>query len=392
MKSRYLIAVLIFILLATIKTWVVFYLNETLLCVLADILIVFFGSRNFKVSDYSKTVSVFAIMAVLICTRGNINAYISAIINISPFILFCFLRREIRMSFLLSFNKVFAIIILVSTICWVLFLLGVPMPNSYITYGERYEFDNYYTFLNFHHTEGIISFFPRFCSIIIEPGDLACILCLLIFLDKYRFNKWYNIVYLIALILTFSLAGLFMFTIGLLPNIINSSRKNRIRALVSIVIITGIASFAIRASEDSVVYQMIGQRLIEDEDTGQISGYNRNSAGFSEFFDNVFWKSDKVLFGYGDDIQYGGVDMRMFIAKFGIVSLLVYVLFLFVSYVKKHSKYGLWFFILFFMIFYKGYSMLFYSGMLMLLISGLDRCYVDKELQTDLWPSKNWLK
>ena len=386
-KNISLFIVLILVLLVTVKAWLAFYVNEYVICALADILIISFGIKDFKPTSFSRSVTIFAFIASMLYVRGNLNAYIGAIVSLSPFLLFCYLRQEVRMNFLLFFNKVFAIIMTISVTCWILFLLGVQMPYTYVTYGEQYIFDNYFTFLNFHHISGLDSFFPRFCSIIIEPGDLACILVLLIFLDGYRLKKWYNIVYLISLVLTFSLAGLFLFVIGLIPHLLYSSMKNKVGVIVGVIAIALAVTYSINSSENSVAYQMLGQRLIED-DNGRISGYNRSGEEFDYYFKNYFWSSGDVLSGKGDKLQYEGVDMKIFIAKYGIVSLIAYFAFLFFAYSQRKSKFGFWFMLLFLMIFYKGYSMLFYSGMLMIYLMGVEWCYFDQGRKKELWPVK----
>ena len=387
-KNIALFVVLLIVLLATIKTWIVFYVNEFLICAIADILIIILGKKAFQVSSFSSGATLLAIMASMLYTRGNLNAYLGAMLNISPFLLFCYLRQEVRMEFLLFFNKVFATILTISVSGWILFLLGVQMPHSYITYIEYNQFDNYFLFLNGVNVNALEAFFPRFYSIIIEPGDLACILCLLIYLDHYRLNRWYNIVYLISLMLTFSLAGLLLFVVGLIPNLLLSSGKAKLYIFSVFLSLGLLITYAITTSENSIVYQMIGQRLIEADDTENIPAYNRADKDIGDFMEKTFWKSDNVLFGYGESLPYNGVDMRVFVAKFGLVPLVAYFIFLSFCFLRKNSTFGLWYFLLFFLIFYKGYSMLFYSGMLMVYLMGIEWCYINKNHKWRLWPVK----
>lgn len=385
----FFVVVLIITMLITFRSWLSMGLDLKLWSPLLALLIFASGFRFIRINGSGIKTMFLCLLACFTFTRGNTNAYIGAFMSILPFLVFCAFPKEIRINFLVVFNKILAVIVAISTFFWILHLLGVPLYHTLLTFGENYAYDNYFFFLDFISSISYLDFFPRFYGIFVEPSIIGMLSALMLFLDGFRLRRWYNIVYLISLILTFSLAGFVLFAVALIPYVIYNSegrKGSRISYLLIAVTILGVGYYALyKADQSSVIYQMLGQRLEWNEDRGTISGYDRSGEAIDDFLANRFWKEGKAFWGYGPDLQYDGVDIKIFVAKYGIISLMMYIIFLFYSYWSRKSRFGLWWFFLFFMAFYRGYSIMFWPGFMMLYLMGLDYLFYLKDKKLDAW-------
>ena len=385
------VVVLFLTMLFTLKAWFSMPVDMKMVSPLLAVLMVAVGSKYFRTDNSTITTILLCLVSYFVSTRGNMNAYIGSFLSILPFFVFCFYRRDIRIRFFYVFNKLLAILIAISTAFWILHLLGVPLLHSSLVYGENYAYNNYYFFLDFIFSISYLDFFPRFYCIFIEPSIIGMLSAFMLFLDGFKLKKWYNIVYLVALLLTFSLAGFVLFAVALIPHVLygsGSRSSSRFWYLFIIAVVLGFGYYAMYvADQSSVVYQMFGHRLEWNEDTGTIAGYDRSGENLDDFVKTKFWESGNVLFGFGPDFPLNGVDWKVFLVKYGIVSLVLYILFLFTCYLQRKSRMGLWWFILFIMACYRGYSIMFWPGFLILYVMGLDYLYYSKDKRLDAWNS-----
>lgn len=382
-----LVITLVLTFLATVRTWFFFPFDFKILSVLLTLLIIVTAGGKLKIKNNAIVLCVLCVIGIFSQTRGNLNAYIGALLMISPFLVFCCLNIQTRIKFLSVVNKTVATIFSVSLVFWVIHLFGVPLPNFYMEFGEDYSYNNYFFFLDFVGFAGLESFFPRFYSVFIEPSVVGMLCALMIFFNGFNFKKWYNIVYLISLLMTFSLAGISLLVISLIPYLLyknNGHQRWFYVGFLSILIFAGYYAIE-KVSEESVLYQMIGSRLEWNEDTGMIAGYSRSGESVDVFIDQRFWKSDNVMFGFGPELPFDGVDFKVYLVKYGIIPILLFLLFIFYCYRSRKSKQGLWLFFLFFLIAYRGYTVMYWPGMLMLYLAGLDYLAYAKNMELDAW-------
>ena len=334
--------------------------------------------KYFSVTDKSRVFILLFFLGILTATRGNLNAYIALILRVLPLMFFVLLKDEYKLRVLYSFDKVLSIIIAISLIAWILMLVGVPLPHIPLRWNS-YMFHNYFFFLKIHD---IFSFsvFPRFQCIFYEPGYFGCLCVIMIYLRGYLFKNWQSIVYLIALVLTYSLAGYLLFFIGLLVYVLKN-KKGRI-GYIFVLISLALVFFKLLNSDDgNAIYSMFAYRL-EFED-GEMSGYNRTTDVFETWWRTYFLKHGNWLFGDNELINRFaghsdvGVDLRVFIARFGIVPLLFYFGSMIYYYRCEKSNLGLYFLLLFVIYYYRGYTVMFFIGFQMLYIAGL--CLFNKK-------------
>lgn len=181
----------------------------------------------------------------------------------------------------------------------------------------------------------------RFQSIFLEPGYMASLLSFILYAVKYNFKRWENVVILIAIIVSFSLAGYIItfagYTIYLLTN------KDKVKEIIifGIVIASTYYISLDYNNGQNLVNEMIIQRLEYDEEKG-IAGNNRTGEG-TEFYYNQAIENGDIWLGLGQErvnkINAGsatsgdystnirGDGYKVYFVKFGIISALMFLLF-----------------------------------------------------------------
>lgn len=134
--------------------------------------------------------------------------------------------------------------------------------------------------------------------------------------------------------------------------------------------------YLIGPGQDNVFASMFAYRL--NFDGGEMSGYNRTSLDFENWWNsyflskgNWFWgNNDELIRALGDDGLIG-VDLRAFIARFGVIPLAFYFSSMIILYLHNKSKDGFFFLLLFCVFYYRGYTVMFYMGFPILYVLGI---------------------
>ena len=151
-----------------------------------------------------------------------------------------FSRVEYLRSFLKLVVQVTAFLILISLVFWVLFLLGVPLPHYSTLTNNYYEHTVYYFFILNGDAGQLI---PRFAGLFLEPGHLGSMASMLLFLNGVSLRKWQNIVFLIATILSLSLAAYGLLVGGIVLYLITKSKRGYLKIIPYIVGLAGLVVF-----------------------------------------------------------------------------------------------------------------------------------------------------
>lgn len=330
-------------------------------------------------------ISILYLMANFAATRGNINAYLGMLITSFSVIAFVGLQDNYKKEFLSFFINIFSVVIGISSLGWMIYLLGVNLPNFYDSYGfsetrneAQYYFQNYYIFLKnigTKYTDLSDLIIPRFSSVFLEPGYFSVLLVVLLYINGFNLKKKYNIVFLLALFLTFSLAG---YLIGIFSYIAYKliGRKNKIIVLFSIglFLVAFYMVFTNYNNGDNAINEFIIKRLQYDDSIGTISGYNRTKESFEIWFVQTFLKSSDIFFGadmYESFIEQGNVGWKVYWASYGIVGLVLYILCLYYIYINNKNYLSFIFLFVYLLIFARGHHVIYYSAFPILYISGL---------------------
>lgn len=233
-------------------------------------------------------------------------------------------------------NKIFFAIISVSTGLFILQTLGLPMPSLGVIKYYQYILDNHVFFVSNLDNPSI-----RFHGFCVEPGYFALLLSCLICINEYKINK-YNIVYIIALLLTLSLGGLFItsfgwflhYTLSKSLDTITIIRKSFLFVFIGIIAVFLLSHLGGGIGE-AFTDNILG-RLAFDSEKGFV-GNNRMNERFDLFWYS-FLLSDQVLWGMGS-VEYfssiEGLDLdaasyRVFVMQYGVIYTVLFLVAVFV--------------------------------------------------------------
>lgn len=376
-------SIFVILMLMSLLPWpVYFYVSANIrlfLQILLSIIAYFISPGSFYITRNKISISILLIIAAMLGTSGNMLGFLGSFLRCIPFVVFICARSEMHIKTINIFNTVFCWILGISLVFWVLFLFGVPLPHSQLGFNndDSYFFNNYYLFLQ--RINNLEDFFPRFCSIFLEPGYIACLIVVFLFMERFDFRRTKNLIYVVALIMTFSLAGWIIFLVAFIPFV---SRRGQSQWIYIILLSTvvGLFLFYNNSTESNVVNEMIGNRIkIEN---GEIIGYNRANEALKNYWNNHFWKGENRLMGlreaYLSQFDFGAsVDVRAYVIRYGLLAIVVYLWFLTRCMRAYRSRYAFWIFFIIVIFVFRGYSIMFTDALLFIYLGGLERMRYD---------------
>ena len=288
-----------------------------------------FTRKDFALPFVACTICVLS-MALL--GRKNIFGIIGDIFMLPVFLSLFTLNKEdlVRLGDMLS--KVMGVLLLLSMLAYFFYILGFSLPHFHIAfpYGD-YTYENYFFFLIDDRSAGID--IPRFHSIFLEPSHMSMACVALLLTQIGRWKKWYNFSILVAIVISFSLAG-YIFLVVLYF----ASSWLRGKSIVKKVVLfaSGLALIVILSllynGGDNMVNQLILQRLEVNED-GKLAGDNRVTGMFDSVY-KEFSHSEKLLYGEGGIkmAKYadgGNAGYKVFLYTYGLISLFFIIMFFF---------------------------------------------------------------
>lgn len=316
-------------------TWNPVYIN--IICLIISIIYFLSNTGNFTFSSSNKVLNIALFLVFIWMSIHSISNVILANIILFSCVFFVInLKQKKKIEFIEYATNGMAIILFVSLIFYIMFLMGVPLPNTSIHYIDgRYEYNNYYAFII---DADNLNFF-RFRSIFLEPGHLTMGLIPLLFVNRFNISRVSVLILFIAELLTFSLAGYITLAFGLIYIAFSRKQGNFQRKLVA-VICALIILFSSTINEDSILYKAIIYRLENNE--GSIVENERFSESLRNYYSHFITTPD-VFSGIGTDkfnsLQFGANSgYKVFIVKFGIIGCLFVIVFYFLL-SFKYRKY-----------------------------------------------------
>ncbi|MBO4638355.1 MAG: hypothetical protein J5710_01220 [Treponema sp.] len=286
-------------------------------------------------------------------TKLNVFGFVSSfIVFFLPVSIFIFSSDLEKRYFLSLFTFIFSIICFVSFSFFVLHLLGFSLPYTELYHPKNTFYDHFenYRFFIIVRSGNIIPVFFRFQSIFTEPGHLGMICALLLYANEYNFKKIHNIILLLCLLFSLSLAAYILFISGLfIYKYFSSKRKLPMILFLSclIILLTLLGMMYYKSNPDSVLSQRILSRLILDKDKG-IVGNNRNTEQFTKIFSEFTSEPTKFFFGSGTTVNAlfpkgGESSYKNFVFEHGLLGLIFLGLFYLSSVInrKKPVLYGM---------------------------------------------------
>jgi len=304
--------------------------------ILATFLLSFSFNKFFQFTDTKIITFILLIIVQLYAVREfQISFLILSITRICILSIVLFSNDQIKRDLINYFTKGFAILVSISLLGWILFLLGVPLPNKPIYLSEDYYFDNYYFFITQISQIRQISFIdilPRFSSVFLEPGYLGMISTFLVIANRFDLKRKAVLIIFIGVVFSFSLAAYIVLIISFFFwLVINSKRPIQNILFLSMFLLLIYYFFIKFNAGENAFNNYIIKRLIYDN--GQISGYNRFTIDLDSFYQH-FLSTDKKYFGFGI-VEFGkmtwssggNAGYKVYILQHGIVGALLIFLF-----------------------------------------------------------------
>lgn len=192
-------------------------------------------------------------------------------------------------------SRATSLILLISLIGWLLYLVGVPLSNRLVD-DYRDGFHHYVDFYIFLLPQKeYLEYIPRFCSVFIEPGQMASV-CVLLLLSNLllKGRKFDIIIFSVAIFFSFSLAGWLVLLFALIVNYLLFKLKNPIMFFLNVCIIA--LTMAVTVSNignNSAISHYIIERMSYDEDL-YITGNNRTNEFFDKKYHDFITSSDAI--------------------------------------------------------------------------------------------------
>lgn len=272
------------------------------------------------------TVLCFFLMFMWIKRNGNIFGVNEGLLNAVLFSSILRLKEEVMADCLKFITKWLALIVLISSFFYVLFLLGVDLPHTTLALSENSRKDrleNYYFFVFAYEMFGM----TRFYSIFLEPGYLTLGVAPLLFIYKYDVKNKYVLILLLSQLLSFSLAGLILLFFGFVYCTLCGNEKGKVKKILLglLVILFGL----------TVLYNLLGyeyfyntifSRLIIEN--GTLSGDDRSSLYLDSVYDSMM-KTSSMWTGTDFDVSYsekGVSGYKLFAVQNGIIGVAIVVI------------------------------------------------------------------
>lgn len=307
----------------------VFFVLSAMLIVMSMLISRNISEPLFTRKDFQAPILAYLALTVMmrLVNGNNINSYISLVFYSAIFLsLFTISVDELKrlMKFICV---VMGSLLTVSIFYFVLYILGFPLPSMPIAHEVlMYSYTNFYFFLIDDRTFYVL--IPRFQSVFMEPGHLGTASVFLLLTQLGKWKKWYNVVLLIATIMTFSLAAFVLLAMVLFINAWLKHQRilPKILLIISFLGITTVGAIFYNDG-DNMLNSLIIERLVVDD--GKLAGDNRVTDTFEAAFDD-YMKSDDILFGRDFELAefgWGNAGYRVYIYDYGLIVLLLTIIF-----------------------------------------------------------------
>ena len=305
--------------------------------ILASFFLLFSIGLSFPMSgryyNYSNALIPTLLFAVLAFYQSfvrakDINSYIADVFHIIIFFsLFCAKFEDVR-KFCNILSKIMGGFLAVSIFFFLLYLLGFPLPSRDANFLTTYSYSNYYFFLL--DDRSLFTIIPRFHSVFLEPGHMGTMTTMLLFTQIGKWKKWYNIVMIVATLISFSLAayGLFVGVVFLGLWVRGKHFVKKALCVIGLFAAITVGSFYYN-NGNNLLHDLIMIRLeISD---GEMAGDNRVTDDFEADYESLLQSADVFVGRDRNTESFGNSGFRVFIYDYGLIGLFLVVVFYIVA-------------------------------------------------------------
>ncbi len=282
------------------------------------------------------------LLYMLLVQEITVIAFLMLFFRVFVFFALFRISPSFHSHFATLFSKILACMLGISLLMFILFHLGLNLPGRNAEFSETYRFTNYYFFLI--RDWGQVMLIPRFQAYFLEPGHMGTAIVLLLATQVGQMKKWYNIILLIALLFSFSLAAYVLLVIVMLLHLWMKRKRIIAKILfVSVLIAIILGSASVYNGGDNMLNQLIFMRLQMNEEGDDIEGNNRVTSSFQTEYDSFLQSSD-VFFGrkVNQDIMHGNAGFKVFVYTYGFVGFILCYLTYFIAMHKAFDRRAFW--------------------------------------------------
>lgn len=282
-------------------------------------------------NDYLPSMFVYLLLSfyLLLVNQGNFFGYVSVFFYSVVFVALFKIPQDSLLKLMTVLCKVMAVLLAVSMPFYLLYVSGFPLPSVNAQFQDGYyTFSNYFFFLI--DDRSIMKIIPRFQSVFLEPGHLGTATVLLLMTQCGRWKRWYNVILLVATLMSFSLAAYVLLVFIIFLHLWMKRKHFVSKLLMVLALLVGIAVGSFFYNDgDNLLHDLIMIRL-EVED-GEMEGNNRVSDYFAAEYEDFLQSSDVFLGRDMDKGIFGNSGYKVYIYENGLVGLLLVIIFYAVS-------------------------------------------------------------
>lgn len=265
----------------------------------------------------------------------SINGYIVGLFRGMVFLALFRLSYDAMHQMIVFVAKFMGVLLAFSLLGLFLYLSGFPLPSTNAQFGEFYSYTNYYLFML--DDRAMFQIIPRFHSVFIEPSHIGTACAFLLFAQRGQWRKWYNVILLVTLFLTFSLASYIYLVVIVFLNLWIRGRQfvRKLLAALAVLAVAVIVTFTYNDG-NNMVHDLILLRM--EIDDGEMAGDNRVSSNFEGDYENFVASNDIVLGREMDTSEFGNAGYRVFFYEHGLVGIVLVWIFYVVSLMYTPNK------------------------------------------------------
>lgn len=272
----------------------------SILTIISCICYVIHHQHSYRYSTYIKLIFIIQIILLYIYEYFHVA-------GLSALSFLCHINTILIASFLILSNNVYKqhilrtiiistqIIVGISLLGWFLYLINVPLPHYYSKTDAFYSHEVYYLFVVNYTSD--YTLIPRFAGMFLEPGHLGTMCCFLLHIGGYRLKDFGNIILLLGIIFSLSLAAYGLLFGGFCLHLLFTKRKGILYILLFFTFVAGIWGISSTYNRgNNYLNDKIFLRLVFED--GEMAGSNRTTSLFDSYYER-FLNSSEPLTGVG---------------------------------------------------------------------------------------------
>lgn len=324
---------LCYIILSGVSCWLTVEMRATYNVIIYSIIILSFFRVKNKIKNSTGYVNLLIVVLCLSSyfTTNQINIILVNVLLFLSISTLFFIDTITQKYIMKRINTVYTILVLLSLIFYLFIYAGFPIPSL------GYQVFNQYTFINHIFCLDSFNYPGKFVGFSLEPGYFSLLNVSFLMLNRFDLRKPCVYVYLLAVLLSYSLGGYVLAIIGWLIYSYFNTSTNKKKIKFMLIFFISISLIYEIASEWNKGHNMINEKILDrleyDKEKG-IVGNNRDNVMAEAMF-TAFFATDKIWFGIGSEgyldkfssIEgFDACSYKVFVVRYGLVYTIIFIL------------------------------------------------------------------